>query len=173
MFQVCVVGGNYAVSLLKVQLIQYCLGYRSSQHGLGTGAKFIDQQEREFIAVPEKIFHIKEVGTVGAQIVFDRLFVTDIDKNTLKNSGFASFLQRNQQSVLQHVLNQSHTLQAYRFAARIGSRYQENVVLFVQDDVKGNNLALFPFERDHQERMNRLFPVKPGLWGKIRFNGIN
>ncbi len=38
---------------------------------------------------------------VGAQVVFDRLLVTDVDENTAEYTGMTAFMQRDEQSALQ------------------------------------------------------------------------
>ena len=49
---------------------------------------------------------------VGAQVVFDRLLVTDVNEYIAEYTGVTAFMHRDEQAALQHVLKQSYGFQA-------------------------------------------------------------
>ena len=56
------------------------------------------------ICFSQEIFHVQQVRAVGAEIVFKRLFITDINKNTLKNWYQTVWGTWNVQAALRHIL---------------------------------------------------------------------
>ena len=69
--------------------------------------------------MPNEVFHVRQMRTVGAQIVLDALLVADIDKQTLEDSGFRLFVKRDQYAALKHVLQQADRFQTDRFTAGV------------------------------------------------------
>ena len=90
MFQVGVVRGNYAKRSQLAELVQNSLGNGAAQHWLGSATKFVDEDERFFIAEFHKMLHVHQVRTVGAQVVFHRLLIANVDKKPAEDTCFAS-----------------------------------------------------------------------------------
>lgn len=87
---------------------------------------------------------IQQVRTVGAQVVVDRLLVSDVDENTAEDSHLGVLRGRNQQAALHHVLQKAHSFEAHRLAARIRPRDNENVLLRGEYQIERNDtFALF------------------------------
>ena len=63
-------------------------------------SELINQDEATFIATFHHYLHIGEVRGVGTQIVFDRLFITDIYENAAEYTCMTAFVHRNQHAAL-------------------------------------------------------------------------
>jgi len=100
MLQILVVCSNNAERLLLVETFQHCFGYRTSNLRLRTSSELINQDEATFIATFHHYLHIGEVRGVGTQIVFDRLFITDIYENAAEYTCMTAFVHRNQHAAL-------------------------------------------------------------------------
>lgn len=104
MLQILVVGGNHSESPFLVETFQYSFGNGTSNLRLRTSSELINQDEATFIATFHHYLHIGEVRGVGTQIVFDRLFITDIYENAAEYTCMTAFVQRDQHSALKHIL---------------------------------------------------------------------
>ena len=100
MLQILVVGGNHSESPFLVETFQYSFGNGTSNLRLRTSSELINQDEATFIATFHHYLHIGEVRGVGTQIVFDRLFITDIYENAAEYTCMTAFVQRNQHAAL-------------------------------------------------------------------------
>ena len=86
--------GNHPKSTVTIKTFERSLGNCTTNHRLGSGTEFINQQKRFGIAVTNKKFHIQQMRTIGRKIIFNRLLITNIDKQTLKNTHPATVVQR-------------------------------------------------------------------------------
>ena len=135
MLQVLVVGGDDSECLLLVETLQYRFGNGTPDLRFGTSTEFIDQDEAAFVAVLHHDFHVGQVRRIGTKIVLDALFVTDINEDTAEDTCMAPFMQRNQHPALEHVLQESDSLQAHRLTTGIRTGDNEDALLAVQLDV--------------------------------------
>ena len=62
---------------------------------------------------------------VGRKIVFQTLFVADVDENVVENAGAGIFAGRNGQTALEHVLEQSDGFEADGFTTGVGAGNEE------------------------------------------------
>ena len=69
--------------------------------------ELVDQDEAAFIAAFHHDFHVGQVRRISTQVIFDGLFVTDIDEDTAEHTCMTAFVQRNQHTALQHILQQT------------------------------------------------------------------
>src|SRR5690554_2706458 len=121
MFQIGIMRGNNSITAFLIQAVDNGFSDGTSQHRLCTGTEFINQDKGIFIAVSDKIFHVEKMGTIGAQIVIKRLLIANINKYPVEYTGFTSFVNRNKQSTLQHILQKTNRSQADRFASGVTS----------------------------------------------------
>ena len=143
-FDVRIVGGDHSETSLRFQLFEYRFGDRSADDRLGAGAEFVDQDQRTVVGMAQDVLHVQQVRTVGAQVVVDRLLVSDVDENTAEDSHLGVLRDRNQQAALHHVLQKAHSFEAHRLAARIRPRDNENVLLRGEYQIERNDtFALF------------------------------
>ena len=87
----------------------------------------------------DEVLHVRQVGTVGAEVVFDALFVADIDEDTLEDTRARALVQRDRDAALEHVLQQSDGLQADGFPSGVRSGDDEQSAFAVEREVKGND----------------------------------
>ena len=50
------------------------------------------------------ILHIQQMARVSTQVILNTLLVTDVDEQALENTGTATFMNWNEHSALQHIL---------------------------------------------------------------------
>ena len=65
------------------------------------------------------------MARVGREVVLDALFVADVDHDVLEDASRRSVADGDGESALQHILQQSDRLQAYRLSAGIRARYYQ------------------------------------------------
>lgn len=65
---------------------------------------------------------------VGAEVIFDRLLVADVNEYIAEYAGMATFVHRDEQAALQHVLQQPYGFQADRLSAGVGTGDDENTL---------------------------------------------
>ena len=87
----------------------------------------------------DEVLHVRQVRAVGAEIVFDALFVADIDEDTLEDARARVLVERNGDAALEHVLQQSDGLQADRFPSSVRPGDDEQSAVAVEREVKGND----------------------------------
>lgn len=131
-FQILVVCSNNAERLLLVETFQHCFGYRSANLGFRTATELVDKDETAFVAVFHHYLHIGQVRGVGAEVIFDRLLVADVNEYIAEYAGMATFVHRDEQTALQHILQQPYGFQADRLSAGVGTGDDENTLFFVQ-----------------------------------------
>ena len=127
-------GGNYPGTALLIKPFEYRLGNGTSQHGLGARTEFVYQHQGSGSGVPEKKFHVHQVGTVGAEVVFDGLFIAYINEDTPEKPENGTFGNRHQEAALKHILQQTYGLKAYRFTTGIGPGNEKYTILLVEPD---------------------------------------
>ena len=89
MFEVLVVGGDDAEGPFLVEFSQDGFGYGPSDLRFGPAAELVDEDERAVVGMAEHLFHVGQVGGVGAQFVFDGLLVAYVDKDGAEEPRFA------------------------------------------------------------------------------------
>ena len=102
MLEVLIVRSNYSECLFCIEAFQYSFGNGTSDLRFCASSEFIDKDEAGRVAKPSH-FHVSKVDRVGTQIIFNALFVADINKNMVENSGMTPFIHGNKQPALQHV----------------------------------------------------------------------
>ena len=76
--------------------------------------------------------------------------------------------------MLEHVLNEAERLQAYRLAACIRARDEDDALLLVvEQDVKGHHCASQRLVAKVEQRMTRLHPVGDVLFGESRHDAVD
>ena len=100
MLQILVVRGDNAECLLLVETFQNGLGYRSANLGFRTAAKLIDKDKAAFVTALHHYLHVRKMRRVGAQVVFDRLLVTDVNEYIAEYTGVTAFVHRDEQAAL-------------------------------------------------------------------------
>src|SRR5690606_3132993 len=91
-------------SLSMIEFFQENLCQSASQFRVGARSEFVNQKQCFIVTFLEKIIHILESVAVRTQVIFDRLIVSDIGQNSVKQKGRTSVMHRNQQPTLQHQL---------------------------------------------------------------------
>ena len=94
MFQILIVCSNNAERLLLVETFQYRFGYCPANLRFGTTAELVNEDKAAFIAVLHHYLHIGQVRGVGAQVVFNGLFVADVNEYIAEYTGMAAFVHR-------------------------------------------------------------------------------
>ena len=81
MFQVLIVCGDDQPNVVfLVETFQYGFSDSASNLGFSSTTEFINQDEAPFIAAFHHDFHVRKVGGVGTQIIFNGLLVTYVDE---------------------------------------------------------------------------------------------
>ena len=142
MLQVLVVGGDDSECPLLVETFQYRFGNGTADLWFGTSTEFVYQDEAAFVAVLHHDFHVGQVGRIGTEVVLDALFVTDIDEDTAEDPGKAPIVLRNQHPALEHVLQESDSLQAHRFTTGIGTGDNQDTLLRIQLHIQWNHFLV-------------------------------
>ncbi len=173
LLKIAVVGRNYAKRLFAVELIQQGFGNGRTNLRLRAATKLIDEKQRFFIAVFKKKLHIEQVRTVSRQVVFDGLFIANIDKNVVEYAYAGIFFDRYRQAALNHILQQTDGFEANRFSPGIGTGDNEYAVLSVQCNIQRHYLTILFLQRQIQQRVNGLHPVDFGTIFHHRFYGMN
>ena len=104
MFQILVVGSDDSECSFLVETFQYGFGNSTSDLRLCTSTELVNQDEAPFVAALHHDFHVGQVRRVGTQIIFNRLLITNIDKDAAEYTGMTTFVQGNQHTALQHIL---------------------------------------------------------------------
>ena len=138
MFQIGIVGGNDSFYVVLVQGMQDGFGDGSPQHGFCSRPEFVNEYECVPVSVPHKVFHVNQMGAVGTQVVFNRLFVADVYQDMAEDSEAAGFIDGDGQAALEHVLQQTGSLQADGFSSGVGTGNQDDALFFVDFYVQRN-----------------------------------
>ena len=86
MLQVLIVSGNHAKGTLLPELLQHGLGNSTTNCGLGTATKLINQQQRVFVSRFHHLLHVHQMTRVCREIILNTLLVADINHNTLEDA---------------------------------------------------------------------------------------
>ena len=120
------------------------------------------------VSVSQKAVHVGKKRAVGTEVVLKRLVVTYAYGNTVENRQLRGLGSRNQHSPLEHILEQTHGLEAYRFASGVGSGDDENAFPGSQGDGQRTYfLVLFP-ERFLEQGVACLAQVVFPVFGDYR-----
>src|SRR5437879_6017577 len=76
-------------------MLEYRRCQRKTFRGIGPGTDFVDQHETRYRGLLQNCLKVFEVRAETAQIVFDRLFVSRIDKEAVENRELALRRGRN------------------------------------------------------------------------------
>ena len=154
--QVLVVGRDDTETPVSVEAVEERLGDRPADLGLGTATELVDQEDRALVAVLDEKFHVHQVGTVGTQVVLDALLVADIDEHPAEQARARAFVQGDQESALQHVLQEPDRFEADRLTAGVGAGDQQDPSLFRQLDIQRDDAFALFFQGDLGDPMSRL-----------------
>ena len=105
------------------------------------------------------LLHVEQVARIGAQVVGNALFVTDVNHDMGKDARRGAVGHGYGQTALDHILQQSHTLQANRLAAGIGSGDDEDAALGRETDVERHHALALLGQRELEQRMLGTNPV--------------
>ena len=92
MFQILVVGSDDSECSFLVETFQYSFGNSTSDLRLRTSTELVNQDEAPFVTALHHDFHIGQVRRVGTQIIFNRLLITNIDKDATEYTGMTTFV---------------------------------------------------------------------------------
>ena len=131
MLQILIVSRYYSERSFLIETFQHSFGDGSSDLWFRTSPELVDQDEAAFIAAFHHDFHIGQVRRISTQVIFDGLFVTDIDEDTAEHTCMTAFVQRNQHTALQHILLQTDCFQTDRLSSGIGTGNDKDTLLLV------------------------------------------
>ena len=83
-FEIQVMRGHDAKRMFFHQFLQYDFRKCTTQIGITAAAQFIDKKQRASVGLLHEIFHVHQVGTVGAQLKFQALGIADMYHDLLK-----------------------------------------------------------------------------------------
>ena len=132
MFQILVVGGDDSECSFLVETFQYGFGNSTSDLRLRTSTELVNQDEAPFVTALHHDFHIGQVRRVGTQIIFNRLLITNIDKDAAEYTGMTTFVQGNQHTALQHILQQTDCFQTDGLTSGIRSGYNKDTLFLIE-----------------------------------------
>ena len=107
-FEVLIVSGDDAEHAFVVDLMQNGLSQGSTNLRLGAATELIDENERSVVGTIEHHLHIIEMRTVGAEVVFYRLLIADVDENASEHADVRIVVDRRQDATLRHILHHTH-----------------------------------------------------------------
>lgn len=96
MFQILIVCGDDTERLFWLKRFNTASAMGASYLGFCSTTEFINQDEAPFIAVFHHDFHVRKVGGVGTQIIFNGLLVTDVNEYAAEYSGMTAFVHRDE-----------------------------------------------------------------------------
>ena len=96
--------GDDAERAVTVEALEQRLGQCAADEWLCTATELVDEQQRALVAVTDEVLHVRQVRAVGAEVVFDALFVADIDEDTLEDARARALVQGDGDAALEHVL---------------------------------------------------------------------
>ena len=169
--EVGVVGGDDAVGAAGIQLVEDGLGYGAAGRGFGTGTKLVYEDEGPGIGHFQHPFHIGEEGAVGGQVVFQGLVISYGDHNAVKDRKFGGLGGGDEHPPLEHILQQTHGLEAHALAAGVGAGDEEDALLRGKRNRQGNNGFLLFAEALFQQRVTGLAQAQFSVFGEHRHTG--
>ena len=86
LLKVLVVGRYHGKDFFQAELLQYTFRYSRSDARLGATAKLVNQQERATVAALEHVFHVEQMAGIGTQVVFDILFIANVNHNLIEHA---------------------------------------------------------------------------------------
>ena len=111
---------------------------------LRTSTELVNQDEAPFVTALHHDFHIGQVRRVGTQIIFNRLLITNIDKDATEYTGMTTFVQGNQHAALQHILQQTDCFQTDGLTSGIRSGYNKDTLFLIELYIQWYNfLSMF------------------------------
>ena len=115
-------GGDDAPSSALAELSEHGFGYCAAYLGLGACAKLVDEQEGAPVGIAYHRLHVEKVRRVGGEVVLYALLVAYVNHDVPERAAGTAVANGNRESALQHVLQQSHSLEADGLTASIGTR---------------------------------------------------
>src|SRR6185369_12173022 len=100
--QIQVMRRHYAKSVPPIQFIQNNFGKRTPEVWIASAAQFID-----------KIFHVEQMRGICAEVKFDALCVSNVNKDLREDSHFRSRVYRHKQPALYHYLVKADRFHRY------------------------------------------------------------
>ena len=79
-FEVLVVGRNDAVGAVLQEARKHGLCYGSADLGLGASSELVDENKAVVVARFHHLLHVLQMAGVGAEVVFQTLFVPDVNE---------------------------------------------------------------------------------------------
>ena len=140
--QVLIVGGYHAVCLLLAKLLQHSLGNGTANLRFRSSAKLVYQQQRPAIALAHHVLHVEEMTRIRTQVVLYTLLVAYVYHHVVEYTRARTLAHWYRQSALQHILQQSHRLQAHRLSSGIRARDKQNALLGSQGYVQRHHLLV-------------------------------
>ena len=95
-FQLRIMGGVGNVRSLLAQIFNDRHCQRRALDGIRTGAQLVDQHQGIFVRLSHNINNIHHVRGESGQVLGNALFISDISKNTFKNSNFRADICRHE-----------------------------------------------------------------------------
>src|SRR5690606_27262565 len=89
-----------AVSLPFIKFFKENLRQCTTQFRVGTCTEFINQRQSILITFSQKITHVFESIAVSTQTIFNRLIITNICQNFVKQKRGAPLVNRNKNTAL-------------------------------------------------------------------------
>ena len=173
MFQVLVVRGDYTVRPAFVETLEQCLGNGCTDEGFCSATELIDEDKRPVVAVAQCMLHVEQVARICTQVVLNALLVADINEETVEKTGTAAFMYGNEHTALQHVLQETGSLQTHRLSTGIRTGYEQYTAFAVKFNVKRRHLASMLAQREFEQRMICRSPVYHGTVCQRWFQGIH
>ena len=158
-FQVGVVGGNNPIYPAFVEFRQDGFGDGAAGRGLRSAAELVNQHQGPGIRQVQHLPHIGQEGRIGTEVVLQALVIADAHHDTVEYRQFRRLGGGDEHAPLEHVLQQPRGLQANGFAAGIGARYEQEVLLRGQGNREGNNLLALLVQGPLQQGMACLAQV--------------
>ena len=121
-------GCDDAIGATGVQFVEDGLGDGAAGRRLGAGTELVDEHERALVGHLQHGFHVREEGAVGGQVVLEGLVVSDGDHDAVEHGEFRSLRGGDEHTPLEHILKQSHGLQAHALAAGVGAGNKKDVL---------------------------------------------
>ena len=144
MFQILVVGSDDSECSFLVETFQDGFGNSASNLRFRTSTELVNQDEAPFVTALHHDFHIGQVRRVGTQIIFNRLLITNIDKDATEYTGMTTFVQGNQHAALQHILQQTDCFQTDGLTSGIRSGYNKDTLFLIELYIQWYNfLSMF------------------------------
>ena len=100
------------------------------------------------------------------------MLVAYVYHHVAEHACFGAFAHGDGESALQHVLQQTHCLEAHRLAAGIGTRYYEDVTVACQCDVEWYDGLVLLLQCEPKQWVACRNPVHKGLVFYCGFDGV-